>query len=88
LTSTLLKATREGAVLLEVLSELLERGRADAAERPEASAGFSRFDASMLPPEVAPAPTIVWISSTKRMAPSLLWRDFTTPFRRSSNSPR
>ena len=35
---------------------------------PEASAGFSRFDASMAPPEVAPAPITVWISSMNMMA--------------------
>ena len=36
---------------------------------PEASAGLSRFDASSVPPLVAPAPTMVWISSMKRIAP-------------------
>ncbi len=36
---------------------------------PAASAGFKRFDASMAPPEVAPAPMTVWISSMNMMAP-------------------
>ena len=36
---------------------------------PEASAGLSRFEASMAPPEVAPAPITVWISSMNRIAP-------------------
>jgi len=36
---------------------------------PEESAGFNRFDASMAPPEVAPAPITVWISSMKSTAP-------------------
>ena len=36
---------------------------------PEASAGLSRLDASMAPPEVAPAPITVWISSMNMMAP-------------------
>ena len=35
---------------------------------PEESAGFSRFDASIAPPEVAPAPITVWISSMNRIA--------------------
>ena len=35
---------------------------------PEASAGLSRFDASIEPPLVAPAPTMVWISSMNRIA--------------------
>ena len=69
-TSTRWKRRDERAVALEVLPVLLERRRADAAQAPDASAGLSRFDASMLPPLVAPAPMIVWISSMKRMAPS------------------
>ncbi len=36
---------------------------------PDWSAGFSRFEASMAPPEVAPAPITVWISSMNMMAP-------------------
>ncbi len=36
---------------------------------PEASAGFSKFDASMAPPLVAPAPITVWISSMNKIAP-------------------
>jgi hypothetical protein len=36
---------------------------------PDAKAGLSRLDASMAPPEVAPAPITVWISSMKRIAP-------------------
>ncbi len=36
---------------------------------PPASAGFSRFDASIAPPEVAPAPITVWISSMNMIAP-------------------
>ena len=36
---------------------------------PDASAGFSRFDASIAPPLVAPAPITVWISSMNRIAP-------------------
>jgi hypothetical protein len=35
---------------------------------PDASAGLSRLDASIEPPLVAPAPTMVWISSMKRIA--------------------
>ena len=36
---------------------------------PPASAGLSRFDASIAPPEVAPAPITVWISSMNMIAP-------------------
>jgi len=36
---------------------------------PDASAGLSRLDASIEPPEVAPAPITVWISSMNRIAP-------------------
>ena len=38
---------------------------------PLASAGFSRFDASIAPPLVAPAPITVWISSMNSTAPGL-----------------
>jgi hypothetical protein len=31
--------------------------------------GFSKFDASIAPPEVAPAPITVWISSMNMIAP-------------------
>ncbi len=55
---------------------------------PLASIGFSRLPASILP-SVFPAPTIVWISSMKRMMrPSLFFTSFNTALRRSSNSPR
>ena len=36
---------------------------------PFASAGLIRFDASITPPEAAPAPITVWISSMNRIAP-------------------
>ena len=36
---------------------------------PDWSAGFSRLEASMAPPEVAPAPITVWISSMNMIAP-------------------
>ena len=36
---------------------------------PDCSAGFKRFEASMAPPDVAPAPMTVWISSMNRTAP-------------------
>ena len=39
---------------------------------PEESAGFSRFDASSAPPDVAPAPITVWISSMNRIALGML----------------
>ena len=55
---------------------------------PRASAGLSRFAAS-LPPSLAPAPTTVCNSSTKRMtSPAESATSLRTAFRRSSNSPR
>ena len=55
---------------------------------PEASAGFRRLDASIAPPEVAPAPITVWISSMNMIAPGYSSISFTTCFSRSSKSPR
>ena len=52
---------------------------------PLASAGLRMFDASIELPVVAPAPTMVWISSMKRTAPSISCRRLITPLRRSSN---
>ncbi len=57
-------------------------------EAPELNAGFSRFDASSVPPEAAPAPISVWISSMNRMPLGLSFNDFSTPFKRCSKSPR
>ncbi len=55
---------------------------------PDASAGFSRLDASIAPPLVAPAPITVWISSMNKMAPGWFSSSDTTALRRSSKSPR
>ncbi len=55
---------------------------------PWASAGLSRLDASIAPPEVAPAPITVWISSMNRMPPGLASSSVTTALSRSSKSPR
>ena len=55
---------------------------------PEASAGLRRFDASMELPVVAPAPTMVWISSMKRIEWGIFLTPAMTPFSRCSNSPR
>ena len=55
---------------------------------PRASIGFKRLPASILP-SVLPAPTMLWISSMKRIIwPWLLLTSFNTAFKRSSNSPR
>ena len=55
---------------------------------PRASAGLSRFEAS-IGPAVAPAPTTVWSSSTNRMTfPSESETAESTDLSRSSNSPR
>src|SRR5207244_698091 len=55
---------------------------------PVESTGFSRFEASSVPPEAAPAPITVWISSMKRIAFGLSTSCFSTAFRRCSKSPR
>ncbi|MNE52389.1 hypothetical protein D3C80_1470590 [compost metagenome] len=55
---------------------------------PEARAGFSRLEASIAPPLVAPAPITVWISSMNRTAFSCVSSSLTTCFSRSSKSPR
>jgi hypothetical protein len=57
-------------------------------KEPLPSAGLSRFDASIEPPLVAPAPTSVWISSMNRIAFGLSSRALITPLSRSSKSPR
>ncbi len=56
--------------------------------RPEARAGLSRLDASMVPPLVAPAPMMVWISSMKRMLPGCFSSALSTALMRFSKSPR
>ena len=84
----LLEAPLERGVLLNVLAVLVERRCADAAQLARASAGLSRFPASMAPP-AAPAPTTVWISSMKSTTcPIASCTSLSTAFRRSSNSPR
>ena len=55
---------------------------------PLASAGLIRFEASITPPEAAPAPMTVWISSMKRIAPGCFLTSASTAFRRFSKSPR
>jgi hypothetical protein len=65
----LLEAPRQRVVLLEDAAVLVVGGRADALElRRRTSAGLSRLEASSVPPEAAPAPMRVWISSMKRIA--------------------
>ena len=55
---------------------------------PLLSAGLSRFDASIAPPLVAPAPITVWISSMNSTACGSFSSSLTTFFSRSSKSPR
>src|SRR5256885_783226 len=55
---------------------------------PVLSAGLSRFDASSVPPDAAPAPMMVWISSMNRIDFGLSVSCFRTAFRRCSKSPR
>ncbi len=54
---------------------------------PLASTGLSKLEASIEPPEVEPAPTIVWISSIKRTACGTFCIPLITFFRRFSKSP-
>ena len=55
---------------------------------PDDRAGFSKFEASIAPPDVAPAPMTVWISAMNMMAPGYSSISLTTCLRRSSKSPR
>ena len=55
---------------------------------PRASMGFKILAASMLLSALAPAPTMLWISSMKRMILPFFWIFSMTSLRRSSNSPR
>ena len=55
---------------------------------PVVSTGLIRLEASITPPEAAPAPITVWISSMKRIAPGCFFSSVITPFRRFSKSPR
>src|SRR5512138_2063618 len=55
---------------------------------PEARPGFNRLEASIDEPVVAPAPTMVWISSMKRIALGVFLTPAMTPLSRCSNSPR
>ena len=55
---------------------------------PLARSGLIKFEASMTPPDAAPAPMTVWISSMKRIAPGRFLSPATTPFKRFSKSPR
>src|ERR1700691_652352 len=55
---------------------------------PRARSGLIMLPASIAP-SAAPAPTMVWSSSTKLItSPLASWISFSTAFRRSSNSPR
>ena len=55
---------------------------------PELSRGLSKFEASITPPEAAPAPMIVWISSINKMALSRSFKLANNPLKRFSKSPR
>ena len=55
---------------------------------PDCSEGFRRFDASIEPPDVAPAPMIVWISSMNSTEFGFFLSSPSTAFSRSSKSPR
>ena len=54
---------------------------------PPCNAGLRRFDASIAPPEVAPAPITVWISSMNNTESGCASSSVTTAFNLSSKSP-
>jgi hypothetical protein len=76
----LLEAPRQRRVLLEDAAVLGEGGGADALELAAGQRGLSRLLASSVPPEAAPAPISVWISSMNRIAPGLSFSCLSTPF--------
>ena len=55
---------------------------------PSVRIGLMRFARSIVPPVVAPAPTIVCISSMKRTGRGRFLRAWMTALKRSSKSPR
>src|SRR6267143_1396776 len=55
---------------------------------PLVSTGLMRLEASITPPDAAPAPMTVWISSMNRIAPGSFFSSVITPLRRFSKSPR
>ncbi len=52
------------------------------------SGGLRMLAASIVPPEVAPAPMMLWISSMNRTASLSSTRTLSTALSRSSKSPR
>jgi hypothetical protein len=83
----LLQPPRQRAVLLDVL-ELLEGRRADDAELAGVRIGLIIVARSIVPPVVAPAPTVAWISSMKRIGIGRFASAAMTALKRSSKSPR
>src|SRR5204862_396146 len=75
---------------LQFALEVLERHLVVARHglHGDASAGFSRLPASIVPPDADPAPTSVWISSMNRIACGCLSSASSTCLTRSSKSPR
>ena len=67
-----------------------DRNVVDPMQRtwPLAKAGFNKLAASIVPPPVAPAPIMVWISSINKIACGCACKAFRTAFKRSSKSPR
>ncbi len=55
---------------------------------PSVSTGLTRLARSMVPPVVAPAPTMVCISSMNRIGRGLFLSADSTALKRSSKSPR
>ncbi|MNG11981.1 hypothetical protein D3C84_955590 [compost metagenome] len=55
---------------------------------PDDSNGLSRFEASITPPDAAPAPMMVWISSINRIACGRFFSSLSSALKRFSKSPR
>jgi len=73
-------------VLLENPAVFVVSGGADALQLPRRQRGLSRFDASSVPPDAAPAPISVWISSMNKIDCGLSSSCLSTAFRRCSKS--
>jgi len=84
----LLETTRQCMVLFEHAAIFLISGRADALQLPVRQRRLSRLEASIVPPEAAPAPIIVWISSMNNIEPCLSLSSFNTAFRALARSRR
>ena len=84
-----LEAPLQRGVLLDILAIFVERGRADAVQLAARQRGLEQVARRPSRLRPCPAPISVCISSMNRMmSPSAPLTSSSTPFSRSSNSPR